>query len=158
MSHCTAPLPKNGKPWTALDLATLRIVFPAEPMHLIAKLLGRSENAIYNKASQLDIRRATWRTENSEDPEWLHIREAATERTRLRQLRSALQAAEARLAEQISHFSDEAIASRCGIDRESVAAKVKYMKTLGIVPPVRGAEVQSSFTVLVQEDEHTHRI
>ncbi len=52
-----AKTPKNsGKPWTANDLATLqKLVNGNTPTGLIAYKLGRTEDAVYNKASSEEI-------------------------------------------------------------------------------------------------------
>lgn len=47
----------NGNPWRAADIALLRYhARRGAKVALIAKMLGRSLTAVYDKASQLDIR------------------------------------------------------------------------------------------------------
>ena len=46
----------SGKPWTKTDVQTLKeLVKGNTPTRLIGRELGRSPEAIYNKADELDI-------------------------------------------------------------------------------------------------------
>lgn len=46
----------NGKPWVRADIALLRYYARMQPVAAIARMLGRSEAAVYCRAHKLGIR------------------------------------------------------------------------------------------------------
>jgi len=50
----------HGRKWTADENALLRELYPESPLPEIAKRLGRTVNAVKNRAHQLGIKRKNW--------------------------------------------------------------------------------------------------
>lgn len=60
----------SGRPWTAQDEALLRELYPVTPTREVAAALGRSENAVGQRATKLGLKKAPGHGHEMPRPKW----------------------------------------------------------------------------------------